>query len=170
MQKIYNNVQDQRVINNGAVCEDVTSVELPDLSHPTTTFETSGMAGAVDFPDMSRMDAASFSISHNNGVNCGGLETPEKHEIEVRLAVQVWNNATNKYDLESAKYRLTGMHTKHSYGTAERGNPHGSTDDFSLTRLEKEVDGRRVTLVDFLTGQMIVNGADYGSKLLNMLD
>lgn len=50
-QKVYNNVEGHRLIDNSRVAEDVTSVGLPTITHPTTTISASGMAMDVDMPE-----------------------------------------------------------------------------------------------------------------------
>ena len=74
--KVYNNVEGHRVIDNNKVCEDVTSVTLPTITHPTNTIKASGMVMDVDMPNTTHLDAMEFSISHNNGVNCNLLGNP----------------------------------------------------------------------------------------------
>ena len=49
-QKVYNNVEGHRVIDNERVAEDVTSIALPTIEHPTVTISAAGMAMDVDMP------------------------------------------------------------------------------------------------------------------------
>ena len=50
-QKVYNNVEGHRVIDNERVAEDVTSIALPTIEHPTVTISAAGMAMDVDMPN-----------------------------------------------------------------------------------------------------------------------
>lgn len=169
-QKVYNNVVDYRIIDNGRVCEDITSVSLPSLEQPTSSISASGMVMDVDMPDMTHFNAMEISISHNNGVNCSKLTSPGKHKLEVRLARQKYNVAGGSIDHESVKYRLTGVYKGTDKGSVERNNPLGSTDKFSVLRYEEEINGEIVTLIDAMAGIVKINGINYTSAIDNLLN
>ena len=167
--KVYNNVEGHRVLDAGRVCEDVTSVTLPTIKHPTTSIDTAGMAMAVDMPNTTHLEAMSFSIAHNNGLNCQYLANPGKHTIEVRLVRQRYNVPKGEVEHESVKYRVVGVHTQTDKGNAEMGNPLGSTDQYSVLRYEEEIDGKIITIIDAMAGIIKYNGKDYTSVIENML-
>ncbi|MBQ8201663.1 MAG: hypothetical protein IJZ74_07845, partial [Clostridia bacterium] len=86
---VYVNVIGHRLIDNELLIEDVTSVGLPTFEHPTTAIsKISGMAMDVDMPNRTRLNAAEFSVSHNNGRNCRYLSNPGRHNFEFRTARQ----------------------------------------------------------------------------------
>ena len=167
--KVYNNVVDHRVIDTNKVVEDVTSVSVPTLEHPTTTVASAGMAMDVDIPNMAHLNAMEFSISHNNGVNCRYLANPGKHNLETRVARQRYNVAQGENEYESVKFRIIGLHKSTEKGTVENNNPYGSTEKYSVLRYEEEVDGVIVTLIDAMSGIIKYNGKDYTSPVENLL-
>ena len=167
--KVYNNVVDHRVIDNGRVIEDVTSITPPSLSHPTTTVSASGMAVDVDVPTMARLDAMEYGIAHNNGVNCKYLRDPGKHMTEGRVARQRYNVTAGENEYESVKFRMIGLYKGTDKGTIERNNPYGSTEKYSVLRYEEEIDGEIVTLIDAMAGIIQINGVDYTSPVENLL-
>lgn len=168
--KVYNNVEDHRLLDNGRVTEDITSVSLPDIEHPTVDIDAAGMAGAVSMPNQVKINNMELSIAHNNGVNCPRLADPGKHTIEFRIARQRYNVPKGEIEHESVKYRFTGVHKSSSDGTVESGNPIGSTEKFTVLRYEKIVDGTTVTLVDKMTGTIKINGKDLSSEVQNLLN
>ncbi len=167
--KIYNNVVDHRTLDNGKVVEDVTSIGLPPLNHTTNNIDVSGMAGGIDVPDTSHYEATEYSIAHNNGVNAHLLNVPGKHQHEFRIARQNFNVAKTEMAHESVKYRLIGLFKGRQRGNIERGNPTGYTDTYSLVRLEEEVNGKVVEIVDFAAGIVRHNGKDYSNEIQNLL-
>jgi P2 family phage contractile tail tube protein len=169
-QKVYNNVVDHRILDNGRVCEDVTSVALPNISHPTTNIDAAGMAMAVDMPDTTRLEAMEVSIAHNNGVNCKYLQNPGKHLLEFRLARQRYNVGAGEIELESVKYRITGVHKGTDKGSVERGNPLGSTNKFSVLRYEEEIAGEIVTIIDAMAGIIKFNGVEVTNTVESLLN
>ena len=169
-QKVYNNVEGHRVLDNERVAEDVTSVTLPTIKHPTTTIASSGMAMDVDMPNTTHLDAMDFSIAHNNGVNCKYLGDPGKHFVEARVVRQRYNVAAGEIEHESVKFRMTGIHVETSKGNIETGNPYGSTDKFSVLRYEEEVNGEVVTIIDAMAGLIKFNGKDCTNVVENLLN
>lgn len=167
--KVYYNVEGSRVINDGRVTEDVTSVSLPTISHPTTSIDALGMALAIDMPDPTRVEAMEFGISHNNGLNGRFLSEPGRHFIETRVVRQRYDVAIGEVNHESVKVRVTCMHKSTEKGTIETGNPYGSTEKYSVMRYEEEINGEIVTVVDS-TGVVRWNGKDYRSVVESMLN
>lgn len=164
------NVEDHRLIDNKKVVEDVTQVVLPTFEHPTTSIQNvSGMVMDIDMPNTTRLNAAEFSVAHNNGANCDKLQSPDKHVMEFRTVRQkyVTSGATIKH--ESVKYLLTGQHKSTEKGTIETGNPWGSTEKYALIRYEEIVDGKQTMLVD-IAGTYKVNGKDYASDVQSLLN
>lgn len=168
-QKVYNNIVGHRAIDNGRVVEDVTSVTLPTVKHPTTTISASGMAMDVEMPNTTKLESMDFSIAHNNGTNSKYLGDPGKHTIEVRTARQRHNVPRGEIEYESVKFRITGIHTATEKGNIETGNPYGSTDRYSVLRFEEERDGEIITIVDATAGVIRINGKDYTDVIENML-
>lgn len=167
--RVYNNVEDHRLICGKTVVEDVTSVTLPTLTNPTTKMSASGMAVDIDVPNMVHLDAMEYSVSHNNGIGSTLLGAPGKQTHEFRVVRQRYNVAKGEIEHESVKFRLTGLHKESGKGTIETGNPYGSTDKFSLLRYEEEQDGAIVTLIDATAGIIRHNGKDYTDVVQNML-
>ena len=163
------NVVDHLLIDNGNEVEDVTSVVLPMLEHPTTPIDTSGIALAMDIPDMTRFNASEYSIAHNNGTNGRGLATPGIHTDEFRTVRQKYTVSKTNIGYESVKYRLTGIHKSTEKGTIETGNPWGSTDKYTLVRYEEIVDGVQTMLIDGPNNIVKINGKDYAGDVQKLL-
>lgn len=168
--KIYNNVVDKRLIDNGRIVEDVQAVSPPDIVHPTTTIKGSGMIGEIDMPDITRVNAMEFSVAHNNGVNCRHLLQPGKHSLELRVARQAYETAEAEIELVSVKMRVVGIHKETSQGDIDSGNPQGKTEKYSVLRYEEEIEGEVVTLIDVAANIYKVNGVDYGSQVESILN
>ena len=167
--KVYNNVEDHRLLDNGRVVEDVTTVQLPTIEHPTVDIDAAGMAGVVSMPNGVKVNAMEFTVNHNNGENCDKLADPGKHTIEFRLVRQRYNVPKGEIEHESVKYRVTGVHKSTEDGTVEAGNPLGSSEKFSVLRYEKIINGKTTVLIDIMTGTIKINGKDTTNVVQNML-
>lgn len=169
-QKVYNNVVGQKLIDNGREVEDITSVSLPTVDFPTSTIASNGMAADVDVPNMAHVSAMEFSVSHNNGFNSQYLNDPGKHVMELRVARQKYNVAIGEMDFESMKVRVTGLLKTDENGTIENNNPYTGTNKYSVLRYEEEIDGKVITLIDAMTGQIVVNGVSQTDKVESLLN
>ncbi|MCE5342208.1 MAG: phage major tail tube protein [Eubacteriales bacterium] len=167
--KVYNNVEGHRLLNNGLVAEDVTSVGLPTVKHSSTDIKASGMAMDVAMPNTTHMEAMEITVAHNNGVNCRYLADPGKHLIEARVARQGYNVASGEIEHKSVKFRVTCVHSETDKGKIETGNPYGSTEKYSVLRYEEEIDGEIVTIIDAMAGIIKFNGKSYTDEVENLL-
>lgn len=168
--KVYNNVEDQRLLDGGKVVEDVTTVALPNITHTTTSLQNiSGMVGDVDMPNDAHVEAMELSVNHNNGVNCKLLEEPGVHNIELRVARQCYNVALGVNEHKSVKYRLRCRYKSVEPGNSEKGNPLGYTVKFSVLRFEEEIEGQITKLIDIMGGVIQYNDNNFTDSIESLL-
>lgn len=164
------NVVGHKMIDNGRVIEDVTSIDLPVLEHPTTTIsKVSGMVMDVDFPNRHRLNAASYTVHHNNGANCRFLADPGRHEMEFRGVRQDYVVSEGDTKNEPFKYRLIGELVSTENGSVELDNPLGGTNKFSVLRVEIEENGEIIYVADAMSGILRVNGVDISDEIEKLL-
>lgn len=166
---IMNNVAGLRVLHDGRVVEDVTSVTLPDIEHATMELNALGMVARVNMPVMTDFNAMETSVAHNNGTNCKYLQQPGNHKLEFRSARQKYDVAKSEIGHQADRYRMTVAHVASSKGTLERGNPYGTTDRFSVMRYEEVLAGETVVLIDAINGKVKINGVDYSDQIEKLL-
>lgn len=167
--KVYCNVEDHRMLDGGTVVEDVTKVGLPTIKHAITSVNAAGMVMAVEMPNLSRLEAADYTIYHNNGVHCKRLSRPGKHTHEFRTVRQRYNVAKGRIEHESVKYRMIGVHAETQKGDIETDSPFGSTEKYSLLRYEEEIDGKVTTVVDAMAGIFKHGDKEYIEDIENLL-
>lgn len=173
-QRVYNNIEGHRIIDKvgkkSYTIEDVTKIGLPTFKHPTTEFKNvSGLAMDVNMPNTTHLEAADFTLYHNNGVNSKYLAVPEKHQFEVRTVRQKFVTAKGEIQHETVKYRITCIYTETQKGDLETGSPYGSTEKYSVLRYEEEIDGTVVTVYDAMAGIIKKNGKEYLDVIESML-
>ena len=170
-QKVYNNVEGDRLIDNKRTVEDVTKFSPPTISHPTTAIEkVAGMAMDVDMPDSTHLEAMELTIAHNNGVNCNLLSQPGKHNIEIRTVRQRYNVAKAEIEHESVKFRFIALYKSTEKNAVEKGNPYGSTVKYSIVRYEEEINGKLINVVDAASGIIKYNGKEYTNVIEKYLN
>lgn len=170
-QKVYNNIEGHKLLDNNREVEDVTKFSLPTVKHPTTTIEkVSGMAMDVDMPDSTHLEAMEMDVIHNNGINCSRLADPGKHVLEIRTVRQRYNVAKAEIEHESVKFRFVAIHVSTEKGDIETGSPYGSTEKYSVVRYEEEVNGKVITIADAMAGLIRFNGKDYTNVIDQLLN
>ena len=168
--KIVNIIADYKLKDNKRECEDVTSVTLPTIEHPTTSIDVAGVPGAIDLPDQTRVNSMEISVAHNNGTNCAMLATGGAHTLDFRVARSVYTVSKGEQDYDNVKYVVKCLHKSTEKGQVETGNPLGSTDKFEVLRLEEIVNGKTVTLIDKTADTITINGVDNRAKIRNILN
>jgi|GEM_PF-736636 len=167
---VYYNIAGHRIIDNERVVEDVTSVALPTISHPTISIQkVSGLAADIDIPDRTHLDAMEFGVSHNNGINCQYLNEPVTHFFEVRVARQKYNVGREYVEHQPDKFRVKCLPKSTDKGSVEMGNPYGSTVKYSVLRYEEELNGEIITIIDSTAGIVRFNGKDYYDDIEKLL-
>ena len=168
--QVHNKVIDQRLFDWDTLVEDVTSIDTPEIEYVSDEVDIPGATAKINIVMPYQVGAMTVTINHNNGNGCDGLNAPETHKIELRMARQVISTATGNSEPELTKVRFTGTPMKVTRGSVERGNPRGQSVQFSVQRYEEEVGGKTVILIDALAGILQINGKDYASEINRILD
>lgn len=168
--QVHNKVIDQRLFDGDTLVEDVTSIDTPEIEYVSDEVDIPGATAKINIVMPYQVGAMTVTVNHNNGNGCDGLNAPETHKIELRMARQVISTATGNSEPELTKVRFTGTPMKVTRGSVERGNPRGQSVQFSVQRYEEEVNGKVVILIDALAGILQINGKDYASEINRILD
>lgn len=168
--KIVNIIADYKLKDNKRECEDVTSVVLPTIEHPTTDIDVAGVPGAINLPDQTRVNSMEISIAHNNGNNCDRLADGGTHTLDFRVARSVYTVSKGEQDYDNVKYIVKCLHKATEKGTVETGNPLGSTDRFEVLRMEEIINGKTVSVIDKTADTVNINGTDLRQKIRNILN
>ena len=153
--QVHNKVIDQRLFDGSTQVEDVISVDTPEIEFVSDEVDIPGATAKINIVNPYQVSAMTVTINHNHGNGCDGLNTPELHQIELRMARQV---------------RFSGTPMKVSRGSIERGNPRGMSVQYSVQRYEEEENGKTIILIDALAGILQINGKDYAGTLNRILN
>lgn len=165
----YANVERFRLTVNGTEIEDVTSITLPDVEHPTTAISTAGMAGELELPDTAFVNAMTFSVTHNKGKGAEAL-LASRATIIVSIARMRYDTAGQEVGYVNTTYKLIGMHKKTTEGRVETKNPLSVTDDFSISRFEERVEGKERVFIDVTSGTVREAGENRTSAVESALN
>ena len=101
--QVHNKVIDQRLFDGSTQVEDVTSVDTPEIEFVSDEVDIPGATAKINIVNPYQVSAMTVTINHNHGNGCDGLNTPELHQIELRMARQVISTANGNSKPKSTK-------------------------------------------------------------------
>lgn len=155
---------------NAFRCEDVVSVELPEMELETEEVAGAGILGKIEMPAMTdvgsmeitvKLKATSSSRTYKELAKGGMLET--------RWATNVVDPTTGVPDLVSNKAYAKVVLKKIADGTIENGSPQEAEMTFECLTWKRVVNGETVVEIDKLNNINKIAGQDFSSKLSSML-
>lgn len=155
---------------NAFRCEDVVSVELPEMELETEEVAGAGILGKIEMPAMTdvgsmeitvKLKATSSSRTYKELAKGGMLET--------RWATNVIDPTTGVPDLVSNKAYAKVVLKKIADGTIENGSPQEAEMTFECLTWKRVVNGETVVEIDKLNNINKIAGQDFSSKLSTMI-
>lgn len=155
---------------NAFRCEDVVSVEMPEMEFETEEVAGAGILGKIEMPAMTdvgsmelvvKLKATSSSRTYRELAKGGMLET--------RWATNVIDPTTGVPDLVSNKAYAKVVLKKIADGTIENGSPQEAEMTFECLTWKRVVNGETVVEIDKLNNINKIAGQDFSSKLSSML-
>lgn len=155
---------------NAFRCEDVVSVEMPEMELETEEVAGAGILGKIEMPAMTdvgsmeitvKLKATSSSRTYKELAKGGMLET--------RWATNVIDPTTGVPDLVSNKAYAKVVLKKIADGTIENGSSQEAEMTFECLTWKRVVNGETVVEIDKLNNINKIAGQDFSSKLSSML-
>ena len=140
----------------------VAKVRLPSIAYPCVNITGAGMMGEMEVPLWGMVSAMTLSIDwltpHGDAVR---LMTPEKHQLEMRVAEEYWNVEQAEVGLWADKYVVIVRPKSASPGTVA---PMGSADtsgEYAVYYFAAYRDGKQLWEVDKRSMKCVIDGVDY---------
>ena len=155
---------------NAFRCEDVVSVELPEMELETEEVAGAGILGKIEMPAMTdvgsmelvvKLKATSSSRTYKELAKGGMLET--------RWATNVIDPTTGVTDFVSNEAYARVVLKKIADGTIENGSPQEAEFTFECLTWKRVVNGETTIEIDKLNNINKIAGQDFSSKLSSML-
>ncbi len=155
---------------NAFRCEDVVSIEMPEMELETEEVAGAGILGKIEMPAVTdvgsmeitvKLKATSSSRTYKELAKGGMLET--------RWATNVIDPTTGVPDLVSNKAYSKVVLKKIADGTIENGSPQEAEFTFECLTWKRVVNGETVIEIDKLNNINKIAGQDFSSKLATMI-
>ena len=140
----------------------VAKVRLPSVAYPCVNIIGAGMMGEMEVPLYGMVSAMTLSIDwltpHGDAVR---LMTPEKHQLEMRVAEEYWNVEQADVGMWADKYVVIVRPKNASPGTvAPMGNA-DTSGEYAVYYFAAYRDGKQLWEVDKRSMKCVINGVDY---------
>lgn len=157
---IWGAVGQIQVIANGTVCNNATSVTLPDVELPTAEIGGAGIMGKWNMPILGHVSPMSASIAvRAAGTAKRALAAPSV-DLEIILGSSCRGSNGILYTA-GTKFFLFGYLTKMTGGKGEPGSPREEAFDYAIVRFREVVEGVETVLVDQIANVLKLGGVDY---------
>lgn len=162
---------DQSVINF-SVYEDandflgMASANLPDIDSLTQSISGAGIAGNVESVIIGHLNAMTTTLSFRTfSEGSVKLSEPREHQIDLRVAQQVFDQTTGTTKVQSIKHVLVLFPKTESNGKVAPASPSDGSGEFATRLWRTYIDGELVREIDPYNFIYTVNGTDYLSDV-----
>uniref|UniRef100_UPI003FF0CEC7 phage major tail tube protein n=1 Tax=Bilophila wadsworthia TaxID=35833 RepID=UPI003FF0CEC7 len=139
-----------RVYYGGTDMLGIASVEMPQVQYITETISGSGVAGEYESPakGMTQSMTAKLSFISQTTDFYKLFEPGEQNLLELYASVQQADTATSVRKEIPLKITIVGNLKEGPLGSLETGKKHGNEATLECLRVEIELDGEEVLLID----------------------
>lgn len=153
---------------NFAVYEDAVEylgaaqVTLPDLTSLLQTIQGAGIAGSIEAPIIGQYEAMSMSINFRNTTEHSiKLSKPERHQIDLRVALENEDPVSGKLVTSSLKHILVVIPKSDKGGNIAPASPSDGSGEYAVRYWATYIDGKKVREIDPLNNICYIDGTDY---------
>jgi P2 family phage contractile tail tube protein len=161
MPRAEQNIINFAVYENGVEYYGRAEATLPDLTSLTTIINGAGISGNVEVPTIGYFDTMTLTL--NFRVTTGDaikLLQQRTHNIELRVANQLEDNATKELVVQAVKHVLVVRPKKYSGGKVAPASTADVSGEFAVRYWATYVDGKKMLEIDPLNHICIIDGVD----------
>ena len=140
----------------------LASVKLPDITFPVVTIAGAGMMGNMEVPLYGMVDTMSVELNWLEPTgDAVSLASPEKHQIECRVATEKWEVEAAEVAIQADRYVMVVQPKTFTPGNIA---PMGSADtntQYACYYFAAYKDGEQLWEVDKRNMKCVILGTDY---------
>lgn len=145
---------------------DTSSLQLPSIEFLTDTLKGSGILGEIDMPTPGQIGAMTFTMSIKaSNEDSAYLMSPETIRLEVRWVADRMNTTTAASEQVANKAFVTGRVKKFDEGKIEAGAASDGSYEYEVLAYQRIMNGKEILHINKLTGDLIINGINYGKQM-----
>lgn len=146
------------VYENGSEYLGLAKVQLPDYNFKTHTVNGVGIAGDVNVPVIGHMDAMTVTIDFLDSPTAARkLNELRRHIIDVRAAHEEYDPTSGELKAHAYKHVMEIAPLQMSQGTVAPHSQQGTSNQYTVFKIEDYIDGALVTKYDPLNYSYVDN-------------
>lgn len=169
--KISGDVIANKIRINDVEIEDVTSIELPEITNGTYEVKGSGIMGTIDMPSFTKIEGLTLTIEYRSSTeNNIHLLAPNVHDIKMAFVKDVVGD-DGVVAADGNKLFMQVRSKSHKIGTITNGENMSASATFEVLSY-KQVDGHGKELINIDKIKYIyrINGTDYAEQTRNYIN
>lgn len=169
--KISGDIIANKIKINDVEIEDVTSIELPEITIGTYEVKGSGVMGTIDMPSFSKIEGLTLTVEYRSSTeNNINLLAPKVHDVKIAIVKDVVGS-DGVVVADGNKIFLQVRTKSHKAGTVTNGENMSASATFEVLSY-KMIDGHGKELINIDKIKYIyrVNGTDYAEQTRNYIN
>lgn len=140
----------------------IASVKLPDITFPVVTISGAGMMGNMEVPLYGMVDSMTVEINWLEPTgDAVSLASPEKHQIECRVATEQWEVEAAEVAIQADRYVMIVQPKQFTVGDVAPMGAANTASQYSVYYYAGYRDNKQVFEVDKRNMKCVINGTDY---------
>lgn len=162
MPKIEESIISYAVYEDSTEYLGTSEVTLPEVSSITQEIEGAGIGGKYEAVILGAIEAMTCTMNWRTVSRYATrLATPEKHNIDLRVAQQGTDTKKGIVTTTSVKHLLTVVPKKYNPGKLATASTADVSGEYAVHYYATYIDGKKVLEIDPVNYIYIVNGKDY---------
>lgn len=140
----------------------ISKATLPDIAFLTQTITGAGIAGNIEAVLIGMVEAMTLGLNFRSVTDAATrLMTPEKHQLELRVAEQYWDTVNGKKNVQADKYVMVVIPKSTKPGTVAPASAADTSGEYSVYRYAAYKDGKTLWEIDPFNYICEIDGVDY---------
>lgn len=161
---------DFEVYENAVNLIGIANITPPDITFLTQTITGAGIGGNLEAVLVGMVDTMNLQMSFRSVTDAAvKLMTPEKHQIDLRVAEQYWNTVAAAKEVQADKYVMVVVPKSTSPGQIAPASASSASGQYTVYRYEAYKDGKELWKIDPANQICRINGVDYMAPIRKAL-
>lgn len=161
---------DFEVYEDGVNLLGVAKATPPSIEYLTESFTGAGFGGEIEAVLIGMVKSMTLGLQFRSVTDAAiNLLAPRKHQLELWVAEQYWDNVQTDVDVQADKYVFVVLPKKTDPGEVAPATVPSVSGDYAVYRYEAYKDGKELWVIDPFNYICRIGGVDYMDKVRKAL-
>lgn len=152
--------------NRPTYINDTTNLQLPAIEYLKDTLKGAGILGEVEMPTPGQIAAMTFTINiRASNEDSAYLIQPGVIDLEARWASDRFDPSSGKTETVANKAFLKVLVKKFDEGKIEANAAAEGSYEYEVIAYQRIMNGKEILHINKFTGDLIINGKNYGKDI-----